>query len=148
MTISASRGSSTSMSLRLCSRAPEMTIRSDAATDLDSTQTNRCSRKCSLHLYRYTEQMKGALPQHFRHSAAVDAGCGIGGVGLAEDANDSAAEEVPRLVEIETARRGAVAGQLAQRLDQALDRGVTVAAVEGGEGVGAEAGLRQADPGR
>ena len=32
ITISASRGSSTSMSLRLCSRAPEMTIRSEAAT--------------------------------------------------------------------------------------------------------------------
>src|SRR5215218_9954233 len=32
MTISASRGSSRSMSLRLCSRAPEMTIRSEAAT--------------------------------------------------------------------------------------------------------------------
>ena len=37
MTISASRGSSTSMSLRLCSRAPEMTIRSEAATHNDST---------------------------------------------------------------------------------------------------------------
>src|SRR5215218_10119388 len=43
MTISASRGSSRSMSLRLCSRAPEMTIRSEAATHVDSTQANRCS---------------------------------------------------------------------------------------------------------
>ena len=44
ITISASRGSSTSMPLRLCSRAPEMTIRSEAATQVDSTQANRCSR--------------------------------------------------------------------------------------------------------
>src|SRR5215213_10819158 len=43
MTISASRGSSTSMSLRLCSRAPEMTIRSEAATHSDSRQANSCS---------------------------------------------------------------------------------------------------------
>src|SRR5260221_5234175 len=43
MTISASRGSSTSTSLRLCSRAPEMTIRSEAGTATDSTQANRCS---------------------------------------------------------------------------------------------------------
>ena len=43
ITISASRGSSTSTSLRLCSRAPEMTMRSEAATYGDSTQTNRCS---------------------------------------------------------------------------------------------------------
>src|SRR4051794_9020975 len=44
MTISASRGSSTSMSLRLCSRAPEITICSETATGIDSTHTNRCSR--------------------------------------------------------------------------------------------------------
>lgn len=31
------------MSLRLCSRAPEMTIRSEAATHTDSSQANRCS---------------------------------------------------------------------------------------------------------
>src|SRR5919106_4231951 len=43
MTISASRGSSTSTSLRLCSRAPEMTIRSEAATRPHHRETNRCS---------------------------------------------------------------------------------------------------------
>src|ERR1700753_944811 len=43
ITIRASRGSSRETSLRLCSRAPEMTILSEAGIDNESTQANRCS---------------------------------------------------------------------------------------------------------
>src|SRR5215218_820856 len=130
MTISASRGSSTSMSLRLCSRAPEMTIRSDAATHSDSTQTNRCSLKDR------------------RQFAAVAAGCGVGGVGLVEDSDDGAAEEVAGFGGVEIAVvRIVVARQLAQGPDQALQRRVALAAVEGGEGFGGETGSSKTDAG-
>src|ERR1700761_239975 len=43
ITISASLGSSRETSLRLCSRAPEMTILSETGTNNESTQANRCS---------------------------------------------------------------------------------------------------------
>src|ERR1700753_1346324 len=46
ITIRASRGSSTETSLRLCSRAPEMTILSETGIDNESTQANRCSPFC------------------------------------------------------------------------------------------------------
>src|SRR4051812_34390067 len=130
-----------------------MTIRSDAATDIDSTQTNRCSRKCSLHLYRYTEQMKGALPQRFRQSAAVEAGSGVRPVRPAGGADDGATEEVAGLFGVEVAiLRRPVVGQLAQGSDQALEGDIAVAALKCGEGLGGEAGLGESnagcDPGR
>src|SRR4029079_5441742 len=111
MTISASRGSSRSTSLRLCSRAPEMTIRSEAATHVDSSQANRCS-------------LEGG-----RQFAAVAAGFRGGRVGIVEDAESRAAEEVAGFRGVEadvgvgvaaSGDGGAVVRQLAQRPDQAL----------------------------
>src|SRR5215218_1279255 len=64
MTISASRGSSRSMSLRLCSRAPEMTIRSDAATHTDSSQANRCSQGESLGRNALISGMREEMRSH------------------------------------------------------------------------------------
>src|SRR4030095_16675141 len=43
ITISELRGSSRSTSLRLCSLAPRMTIRSDGAIHIECTQANGCS---------------------------------------------------------------------------------------------------------
>src|SRR4051794_37807725 len=77
MTISASRGSSTSMSLRLCSRAPEMKIRSDAATGLDSTQTNRCSPGANRRLHALIVGMRGEMRSHQALAELAEAQHGV-----------------------------------------------------------------------
>src|ERR1700761_1412463 len=82
MTIRASRGSSTETSLRLCSRAPEMTILSETGTNNESTQANRCSLEGA--------PICGEVPysEGGRESAAVLARDRVAGIEVGEDADD------------------------------------------------------------
>src|SRR6187549_2748204 len=113
------------MPLRLCSRAPEMTIRSEAATQFDSTHTNRRSPTADG---AFPVKWTGKAPS----GASVEAGCQalaivprrrVRRVAFAEDADDRAAEQLARV------RVGA--RHLAQ---QGVEGGVALAPVERLEG--------------
>src|ERR1700743_2655309 len=95
ITISASRGSSTETSLRLCSRAPVMTILSETGTNNESTQANRCS------LWVPPNCGKVRCSEGGRELAPVLAGGRIGGVEAGEDADDRLADQVAALARVE-----------------------------------------------